>query len=66
MGPEEVLEGGDRLSFVGVLDSVKDLRKIRGLTTATDQTEKLGQHRFENVGRSRRLGQFTTRRADRT
>lgn len=41
VGPEEVLEGGDRLSFVGVLDSVKDLRKIRGLTAATDQTEKL-------------------------
>jgi di/tricarboxylate transporter len=41
VGPDEVLEAGDRLSFVGVLDSVKDLRKIRGLDSATDQTEKL-------------------------
>ena len=41
VGPDEVLEAGDRLSFVGVLESVKDLRKIRGLVAATDQTEKL-------------------------
>ena len=41
VGPAEILEAGDRLGFVGVLDSVKDLRKIRGLAVATDQTEKL-------------------------
>jgi di/tricarboxylate transporter len=41
VGPDEILEGGDRLAFAGILDSVKDLRKIRGLTAAADQTEKL-------------------------
>ena len=41
VGPTEILEAGDRLGFVGVLDSVKDLRKIRGLAAATNQTEKL-------------------------
>ncbi|MDG2200730.1 MAG: SLC13 family permease [Phycisphaerales bacterium] len=41
VGPEEVLEAGDRLGFVGVLESVMDLRRIRGLEPATDQTTKL-------------------------
>ena len=38
------LEGGDRLVFVGVVDSVIDLRKIAGLKPATDQLFKLGGH----------------------
>tara|TARA_B100001059_G_scaffold204339_2_gene213584 strand:+ start:2014 stop:3840 length:1827 start_codon:yes stop_codon:yes gene_type:complete len=41
VGPDEILEAGDRLGFVGVLDSVMDLRRIRGLEPATDQTGKL-------------------------
>ena len=41
VGPDETLEAGDRLGFVGVLDSVMDLRRIRGLEPATDQTGKL-------------------------
>ena len=41
VGPEEVLEAGDRLGFVGVLESVMDLRRIRGLEPATNQTAKL-------------------------
>ena len=41
VGPEELLQEDDRLGFVGILDSVVDLRKIRGLEPATDQTEKL-------------------------
>lgn len=41
VGPEEILEAGDRLGFVGILDSVMDLRRIRGLEPATDQTGKL-------------------------
>ena len=41
VGPEEILEAGDRLGFVGVLDSVVDLRRVRGLEPATDQTMKL-------------------------
>ena len=41
VGPETVLRGGDRLVFVGVVESVVDLRKVRGLSPATDQIFKL-------------------------
>lgn len=41
VGPEERLFGGDRLVFVGILDSVLDLQKIRGLQLATDQVFRL-------------------------
>lgn len=41
VSPQEVLRAGDRLSFVGIVDSVVDLRKIRGLAPATNQVEKI-------------------------
>ena len=41
VSPEERLRAGDRLVFVGVVDSVKDLNKMRGLAPATDQVFKL-------------------------
>lgn len=41
VGPEERLEAHDRLVFVGVLDSVLDLLRIRGLVPATDQVHKV-------------------------
>ena len=41
VGPETILESGDRLVFVGVVESVVDLRKIRGLSPATSQVSKL-------------------------
>lgn len=41
VSPEEVLEAGDRLKFVGVVESVVDLLKIRGLKPATDQIDKV-------------------------
>ena len=42
VSPEEVLEAGDRLAFVGALDSVLDLRRrIRGLETPDKQSSKL-------------------------
>ncbi len=41
VGPEQILRGGDQLIFVGVVDSVRDLQKIRGLVPATDQVFKL-------------------------
>ncbi|HEV3340698.1 MAG TPA: SLC13 family permease [Pirellulales bacterium] len=41
VGPNERLRGNDRLVFVGVVDSVLDLQKIRGLVPATDQVFKL-------------------------
>ena len=41
VGPAERLRGGDRLIFVGIVDSVVDLQKVRGLKPATDQVFKL-------------------------
>jgi di/tricarboxylate transporter len=42
VGPDEVLEAKDRLVFVGIVESVVDLQRIRGLRPATDQVFKLG------------------------
>lgn len=41
VGPNEKLQANDRLIFVGVIDSVIDLRKIRGLLPAEDHVFKL-------------------------
>jgi di/tricarboxylate transporter len=41
VGPDERLRGNDRLVFVGVVESVIDLQKMRGLVPATDQVFKL-------------------------
>ena len=41
VSPDTRLEAGDRLAFTGVLDSVVDLRKIRGLIPATNQVGKV-------------------------
>ncbi len=41
VSPQECLQGGDRLVFVGVVDSVIDLQRIPGLKPATDQVFKL-------------------------
>ncbi|HEX7375845.1 MAG TPA: SLC13 family permease [Pirellulales bacterium] len=45
VGPGERLRANDRLVFVGVVDSVIDLQKIRGLVPATDQVFKLSAPR---------------------
>ena len=71
VAPTERLETGDRLVFVGVIDSVVELQKIRGLRPATDQVFKLDDPRSERalveavvsrtcplVGRTIREGQF--------
>ena len=47
--PTERLQAGDRLVFVGVIDSVIELQKIRGLRPATDQVFKLDDPRSERV-----------------
>lgn len=49
-GPEVTLLVGDVLVFVGDVDGVVDLRKIRGLKPATDQVQKVSAQR-----RQRRL-----------
>ncbi|MFM8890400.1 MAG: SLC13 family permease, partial [Planctomycetia bacterium] len=71
VGPTERLEEGDRLVFVGVVDSVVELQKIRGLRPATDQVFLLDDPRSERtlieavvsntcplIGRTIREGRF--------
>lgn len=43
----ELVEANDRLVFVGVVESVKDIQKIPGLVPATDQLFKLDAPRAE-------------------
>ncbi len=45
VAPEEILHEGDRLIFVGVVESVVDLLKIRGLKPATNQIDKIDADR---------------------
>jgi di/tricarboxylate transporter len=49
VAPSERLQSNDRLVFVGVIDSVVELQKIRGLRPATDQVFKLDDPRSERV-----------------
>lgn len=76
VGPEHVLQVHDRLVFVGVVESVVELQRIRGLVPATDQVFKLDAPRHDRclveavvsdasplVGRSIRDGKFRTRYA---
>lgn len=71
VAPTEVLRAGDRLMFVGVVDSVLDLQRVRGLAPATRQVEKLREPRSERcmveavvsphnplVGQTIRAGRF--------
>jgi di/tricarboxylate transporter len=45
VGPKVLLQGDDKLLFVGVIDSVLDLQRIRGLQPSTDQVFKLDSPR---------------------
>lgn len=71
VSPTETLKGNDRLVFVGVVDSVVDLQKIRGLLPATNQVFKLDAPRSRRclievvvsnscplIGKSIREGKF--------
>ncbi len=49
VGPQEVLQGGDRLLFVGIVESVVDLHKVRGLIPAPDQLFKLSTPRSRRI-----------------
>ena len=44
---EERLRANDRLVFVGIVDSMRDLQKVRGLVPATDQVFKLDSPRSQ-------------------
>jgi di/tricarboxylate transporter len=45
VSPREVLRGGDRLLFVGVVESVVELQRIRGLVPANEDVFKLNHPR---------------------
>lgn len=47
--PEEVLQPGDQLIFVGIVESVVDLQRIRGLQPATNQVFKLDEPRPQRI-----------------
>jgi di/tricarboxylate transporter len=74
VSPKENLRANDRLVFVGVIESVVDLRKMRGLRPATNQVFKLQARethrllieavvsaRCPLLGKSIREGRFRTR-----
>jgi di/tricarboxylate transporter len=71
VSPQEKLLSGDRLVFAGIVESVVDLQKIRGLTPATNQVFKLDEPRSQRclietvvsnscplIGKSIRDGRF--------
>ncbi|MDN5865131.1 MAG: SLC13 family permease [Gammaproteobacteria bacterium] len=73
-GPEELLQENDRLVFAGIVESVADLQKMRGLVPATGQVFKLDTPRPDRrlietviapenpvVGRTVREGGFRSR-----
>jgi di/tricarboxylate transporter len=41
VGPEEVIETGDRLVFAGVISTIVELQRIRGLTPVSHEAEPL-------------------------
>lgn len=73
VGPKEILQDGDRLVFIGAVDSIVDLNRLRGLQPATDEVFKLDTPRSERclieavvsntcplVGKTIREGKFRT------
>ena len=73
VGPHEQLRANDRLVFAGVVESVVDLQRIRGLKPATEQVFKLDSSQEDRilteavvsdssplVGKSIREGRFRT------
>lgn len=74
VAPTQRLEADDRLVFIGRVDSVVDLQKVRGLIPATDQVFKLNGQRSQRTlieavvsdtspmnGKTIKEGQFRTR-----
>ncbi len=47
VSPNTMIQKNDRLVFAGAVDSVVELRRIRGLTVASDQVFKLDAHEYE-------------------
>ncbi|MCZ6836831.1 MAG: SLC13 family permease [Planctomycetota bacterium] len=74
VGPDQVLRGGDRLGFAGIIESVVDLQQIPGLKPDTEQIDKLAAKHHDRrlieavisessplVGKSVREGDFRNR-----
>lgn len=74
VSPRETLREHDQLVFVGIVDSIVDLHRLRGLAPATDQVFKLDTPRTERrlieavvsntcslVGKTIREGRFRSR-----
>ncbi len=74
VSPQEILREGDRLVFIGMIDSIVDLHRLRGLQPATDQVFKLDTPRSNRclieavvsnscplLNKTIREGQFRTR-----
>ena len=74
VGPEQRLHAEDRLVFVGLVDSIVDLQRMKGLAPATDQVFKINGYRHDRchveavvsntcplVGRTVREGRFRSR-----
>lgn len=74
VSPKELLRGDDQLVFVGAIESIVDLHRMRGLQPATDQVFKLDSPRSERclieavvsntcplIRKTIREGQFRTR-----
>lgn len=74
VSPRETLREHDQLVFVGIVDSIVDLQRLRGLAPATDQVFKLDTPRTARrlieavvsntcslVGKTIREGQFRSR-----
>ena len=74
VSPQEILYSNDRLVFAGIIDSVVDLQKIRGLKPATSQIFKLEGERKDRrfveavvsntcpmIGKTVREGKFRSR-----
>ncbi len=74
VGPERVLQGGDRLLFAGVVEAIRTLANTRGLAPATEQIFKLDSPRHRRrlfeavvaakspvVGKTVREGRFRNR-----
>ena len=73
VSPKEILRDGDRLVFIGMIDSIVDLHRLRGLQPSTDEVFKLDTPRSKRclieavvsntcpmVGKTIREGKFRT------
>lgn len=49
VAPDFVLRGGDRLSFVGLVQSVADLTNVRGLVPVIDRDDPIAEARTDRI-----------------